>query len=220
MAAGFDLVELHGGTGYLLAQFLSPRTNRRADAYGGPLENRMRFGLETLDRVKQAVGGFPVGYRFLAHEWLPDGLDLSESLPFARALCENGAAYLSVMGGTYESFFLPAVVESSKKPGYMVPLSQAVKRHASVPVIAAGRISTPKIAEAVLEKGRADLIGLARVLWADPLWVRKARQGRSKEIVACRPTCNACMELVMKGRPAFCPQWEGKTRERLKGMFR
>lgn len=219
-AAGFDLVELHGGTGYLLAQFLSPRTNRRGDAYGGSLDNRMRFGLETLDRVKQAVGTFPIGYRFLAHEWLPDGLDLAQSLPFARALCEKGVAYLSVMGGTYESFFMPAVVKSSKKPGYMVPLSQAVKRHASVPVIAAGRISTPMLAESLLDKGKADLIGLARVLWADPLWVRKARQGRSKEIVACRPACNACMALVMKGRPAFCPQWEGKTREELKALFR
>ncbi len=220
LAAGFDLVELHGGTGYLLAQFLSPRTNRRADAYGGTLANRMRFGLETIDRVKQAVGEFPVGYRFLAHEWLPDGLDLNESLPFARSLCERGITYLSVMGGTYESFFLPAVVKSAKRPGYMVPLAQAVRKHASVPVIAAGRISSPGLAESILTQGKADLIGLARVLWADPLWVRKARHGRDAEIVACRPACNACMELVMKGRPAFCPQWEGKTRERLKALFR
>ena len=127
--AGFDLVELHGGTGYLLAQFVSPRTNKRMDAYGGSLENRMRFPLETLKRVQDAVGGFPIGYRFLAHEWLPDGLDLSESVAFARALSDNGVAYISVMGGTYESFFLPEVVRNSKKPGYMAPLAQAVKKH-------------------------------------------------------------------------------------------
>jgi NADPH2 dehydrogenase len=72
--AGFDLVELHGGTGYLLAQFVSPRTNQRTDAYGGPIEHRIKFPLEVLKRVKDAVGNFPVGYRFLVDEWLPDGL--------------------------------------------------------------------------------------------------------------------------------------------------
>jgi 2,4-dienoyl-CoA reductase (NADPH2) len=217
--AGFDLVELHGGTGYLLAQFVSPRTNKRMDGYGGSLENRMRFPLETLKRVQDLVGGFPVGYRFMADEWLPDGFNLAESTTFARALSENGIAYISVMGGTYESFFLPEVVRSSKRPGYMVALAQAVKKHANVPVIAAGRISTPRLAESIIDKGRADLIGLARVLWADPLWVKKARQGREGDIVTCSPACNACMELVMKGRPAFCPRWDRRTREEHKMLF-
>jgi 2,4-dienoyl-CoA reductase (NADPH2) len=217
--AGFDLVELHGGTGYLLAQFVSPRTNQRMDGYGGSLANRMRLPLETLKRVQDAVGGFPVGYRLLAHEWLPDGLKIEESTAFAHSLSENGIAYISVMGGTYESFFLPEVVRSSKKPGYMVPLARAVKKHVGVPVIAAGRISTPMLAESIVEKGRADLIGLARGLWVDPLWVQKARQGREGEIVKCSPRCNACMELVMKGRPAFCPQWDRMMREEYKTLF-
>jgi len=216
---GFDLVELHGGTGYLLAQFVSPRTNKRIDRYGGSIENRMRFPLETLKRVQDTVGGFPIGYRFLADEWLPDGLSLEESVAFAGALSDNGVAYISVMGGTYESFFLPEVVRRSKKPGYMVSLAQAVKKHVSVPVIAAGRISTPKLAESILDKGRADLIGLARVLWADPFWVKKARQGRAGDIVKCSPRCNACMELVMKGRPAFCTRWDRKTRGDHQALF-
>jgi 2,4-dienoyl-CoA reductase (NADPH2) len=218
-SAGFDLVELHGGTGYLLAQFLSPRTNRRSDGYGGSLNNRMRFPLETLKRVQDAVGGFPVGYRFLAHEWLPDGLEPAESVEFARALSENGIAYLSVMGGTYESFFRPEVVRSSKKPGYMAGLAQAVKQHVSVPVIAAGRISTPELAEAIIGQGKADLIGLARMLWADPLWVKKARQGRGRDIVKCSPRCNACMDLVMRGRPAFCTRWGRSAREAYQALF-
>jgi len=217
--AGFDLVELHGGTGYLLAQFVSPRTNQRIDGYGGSIENRMRFPLETLKRVQDTVGGFPVGYRFLADEWLPDGLSIEESVAFARALSNNGVAYISVMGGTYESFFLPEVVRRSKKAGYMVPLAQAVKKHVSAPVIAAGRISTPGMAESILDEGRADLIGLARVLWADPLWVKKARQGCAGDIVKCSPRCNACMELVMKGRPAFCTRWDGKTRGDHQALF-
>jgi len=218
--AGFDLVELHGGTGYLLSQFVSPRTNQRGDKYGGPLENRMRFPLEVLKRVKDAVGDFPVGYRFLADEWLPDGLQLKESVVLARSLAQNGVAYISVMGGTYESFFLPEVIERSKKPGYMVPLAAAVKRQAKVPVVAAGRISTPARAESILKAGKADLIGLGRPLWVDPLWPQKARRGRERTILKCSPKCNACMELVMQGKPAFCPRWNREHRAAYRGRFR
>jgi NADPH2 dehydrogenase len=210
--AGFDLVELHGGTGYLLAQFASPRTNRRSDAYGGSPENRARFAVETVQRVKDSVGDFPVGYRFLADEWLPDGLTPAESTPLAALLADAGLAYLSVMGGTYESFFLPEVVRRSKRPGYMVSLARKVKQAVRIPVITAGRISTPSRAEAILEKGQADFIGLARVLWADPEWPAKARQGRERAIRYCSPACNACMQLVMKGRPAICPRWPKKKR--------
>jgi NADPH2 dehydrogenase len=218
--AGFDMVELHGGTGYLLAQFASPRTNRRTDAYGGSLEARMRFPLEVLRAVQDKVGAFPVGYRFLADEWLPDGLQLDEAKMLAAALADAGVAYLSVMGGTYESFFLPEVVARSKRPAYMTPLAYAVKKEVGVPVIAAGRISTPKMAESILRGGRADLIGLARMLWVDPEWPAKARRGEDLTIRRCNPKCNACMELVMKGRPAFCPQWDKETRATYKAMFR
>ncbi|MGD8387120.1 MAG: NADH:flavin oxidoreductase [Desulfobacteraceae bacterium] len=217
--AGFDLVELHGGTGYLLAQFVSPHTNERSDAYGGSLENRMRFPLEVVKRVKDAVGDMPVGYRFMADEWLPDGLKLEESRVLARKLEEAGVAYLSVMGGTYESFFLPDVVKRSKKPGYMAPLAEAVRKEVGIPVIAAGRISTPALAESILEKGQADLIGLARMLWVDPDWLKKAREGRDASIVKCSPKCNACMELVMQGKAAFCPKWRKEKRAEYRQLF-
>jgi 2,4-dienoyl-CoA reductase (NADPH2) len=218
--AGFDLVELHGGTGYLLAQFVSPRTNRRDDAYGGPIENRIRFPLEVLKRVKDKVGDFPVGYRFLADEWLPDGLHPEESVVLAEALQAHGIAYISVMGGTYESFYLPEVVQKSKRPGYMVPLAHAVKQHVKIPVIAAGRISTPAKAEAILKAKQADLIGLARMLWVDPQWVLKARDGRDQAIVKCSPKCDACMQLAIQGKPAFCPRWNKETRETYRSLFR
>ncbi len=217
--AGFDAVELHGGTGYLLAQFISPRTNQRDDAYGGALENRVRFPLEVVKRVKDTVGEMPVGYRFMADEWLPDGLHLEESRAAAKALEEAGVAYLSVMGGTYESFFLPEVVKRSQKPGYMTDLAGAIRNEVDIPVIAAGRISTPTLAESILEKGRADLIGLARMLWVDPDWVRKAREGRDAAIVKCSPKCNACMELVMQGKPAFCPKWRKEKRAEYRELY-
>lgn len=220
-SAGFDMVELHGGTGYLLAQFVSPRTNKREDAYGGPLENRMKFPLDVVAAVKAEVGDFPVGYRFLADEFLDDGFKLEESTRFAAALADAGVAYLSVMGGTYESFMLPDVIQRSKKEGYMADLAAAVKKHVAVPVIAAGRISSGKVAQGIIGAGKADLVGLARVLWADPEWPEKIRQGRENDITLCDPACDdICMQLVMKGKPAFCPQWQPQKTRKLKDLFK
>lgn len=207
-SAGFDMVELHGGTGYLLAQFVSPRTNRRTDEYGGELENRQRFPLEVVQEVKDAVGNFPVGYRFLADEWLPDGLKLSESRQFAERVSASGVAYISVMGGTYESFFLPEIMAKSKARGYMVDLAAAIKEVVTVPVITAGRIATGELAERIVAEGQADMIGLARVLWVDPEWPSKVREGREEEILHCDPECgDACTQMVVKGRPALCVNW-------------
>lgn len=217
--AGFDLVELHGGTGYLLAQFVSPRTNRREDTYGGEIENRIRFPLEVFKRVKDVVGDFPVGYRFLADEWLPDGLHIEESTVLARALEEVGVAYLSVMGGTYESFFLPKIIKKSRKPGYMASLACDIKQEVKVPVIAAGRISTPALAESILKEKRADLIGLARMLWVEPEWPRKAREGRDRSILKCSPKCDACLQLVMQGNPAFCPRWKKEKLKKYRELY-
>jgi 2,4-dienoyl-CoA reductase (NADPH2) len=205
-ASGFDMVELHGGTGYLLAEFISPRTNRRVDEYGGSLENRCRFPLEVIRAVKAAVGDFPVGYRFLAEEWLPDGLGLAEACQAAKILGKAGLAYLSVMGGTYESFGLPHVIEASEKPGYMVDLAAAVKAEVSIPVVAAGRIASGELAERILAEGAADLIGLARVLWADPHWPSKVREGREGEIIQC-DCMDACNKLVAQNRAALCARW-------------
>lgn len=218
--AGFDMVELHGGSGYLLSQFVSPRTNRRNDTYGGSLENRMRFPLEVLSEVKAAVGDLPVGYRFLADEWLPDGLKLEESTQFAKVLSESGIAYISVMGGTYESFTLPEIVARSKTEGYMADLSEAVRKNVAVPVVTAGRIASGKTAEEILATGKADLLGLARVLWADPEWPNKLREGRESDMIHCDPSCNdACMRQVMKAKPAVCMQWPQKKIERYKERF-
>ena len=218
--AGFDMVELHGGTGYLLAQFLSPRTNQRTDQYGGNLENRQRFALEVLKRVQDAVNGFPVGYRFLAAEWLPDGLQLEESKQFANSLAQAGIAYISVMGGTYESFSLPEIVEQSRQQGYMLDLAAEIREGIDVPVIAAGRLATGVFAERAISEGKTDLIGLARVLWADPQWPKKVRDGREADIIHCDPDCgDVCMQMVMKGRPAFCVAWSPDKMKGWKAKF-
>ncbi len=214
-AAGFDGVELHGGTGYLLSQFVSPRTNRRTDPYGGNPEKRRRFPLEVLRAVMAAVGeGFPVGYRFLASECLPDGLIIDEAMPFAEDLAHSGVAYLSVMVGTHESFPLEPYFSMEKTEGYMAGYAGIIKKAApEVPVITAGRIQTPEVAEAILRDGKADLVGLARVLFADPLWPKKAQGLIGAPVVSCNPSCSLCMRRVMARKPALCSQWDKTARE-------
>ncbi len=214
--AGFDGVELHGGTGYLLVQFLSSRTNHRTDEYGGDLTNRMRFPLRVVEAVLEEVGNdFPVGYRFLADELLPDGLHLDETKVFAGELAEREVTYLSVTAGTYDSFFLPEYKEKEKEQGYMVPYAEEIKKSVpNTPIIAAGRIQTPEFASRIIDQGKTDLVGLARVLFADPLWPKKAMGEVKDAIVPCEPSCSLCLQRVMKGKPAYCSQWSKEQRER------
>jgi 2,4-dienoyl-CoA reductase-like NADH-dependent reductase (Old Yellow Enzyme family)/nucleotide-binding universal stress UspA family protein len=218
--AGFDMVEIHGGTGYLPVQFLSPRTNKRTDRYGGDLENRMRFPLELTRAVKDAVGAaVPVGYRFQADEWLPNGFGLDEAKIFAGRLSELPVAYLSVTGGTYESFADKEIMEKSHQPCYMVHLAQGIKRSVAVPVIASGRIVTPDLAETVLREDKADLIGLARPLFADPLWPLKAKAGQPEAITAC-VDCGTCFQFLISNQPVRCAQWEKDKRIHRQRMIR
>ncbi len=214
--AGFDAVELHGGTGYLLAQFLSPRTNLRQDGYGGDPERRMRFPLEVLRAVRRAVGeSFPVGYRFLADEHVPGGLTLEDTVPFARALAREGVAYLSVVTGCYDSFALPRYLEEDRKEGFMAPFAASIRAAVpGLPVVAAGRIQRPETAEAILRDGMADLVGLARVLFADPLWPRKARGEIAEPIRRCTPNCTLCTKRIVAQRPAYCGCWPKERRVR------
>ncbi len=207
--AGFDGVELHGGTGYLLVQFLSPHTNKRNDEFGGSREGRMKFPLMVVDAVKDAVGeNFPVGYRFLADEWLPDGFGLEEAKVYAAGLEKRKVAYLSVMAGTYESFFLPDKMEESKKPGYMTGYAEAIKKEVpKAAVITAGRIQHPDFAEEIISSGKADLVGLARILLADPQWPGKAAGEVDEPINECEPTCSFCMNRVMSGKTSYCIRW-------------
>ncbi|MCG8400234.1 MAG: NADH:flavin oxidoreductase [Firmicutes bacterium] len=219
--AGFDGVEIHGATGYLPAQFLSPRTNKRNDHYGGSLENRMRFGLQLVQKVREAVGpDYPVGYRFMADEWLEDGLQLDEAKVYAGELDKLGVAYLSVTAGLYESFFTEDKIALSRQENYMADLAGAVKKVVAAPVIAAGRIATPDAAERIFNANQADLIGLSRVLLADPQWPLKAQEGRGGEINPCRADCDVCIQLVMRQKPVICAAWDGSRKKRFNELLK
>jgi NADPH2 dehydrogenase len=112
------------------------------------------------------------------------------------------------------------VLEKSKQEGYMLDLAAAIKSAVDVPVISAGRFATGSVAEKAIATGQTDLIGLARVLWADPLWPQKVSEDREAEILHCNPDCgDACTQMVMKGRPAFCVQWPPKKIKVWKAKF-
>ncbi len=218
--AGFNMVEIHGATGYLPVQFLSPRTNLRTDRYGGDLNNRMRFPLELMTAVKMAVGSdFPVGYRIMADEWIPGGFTLSESKVFAEKLAELKTAYLSVTGGSYEAFLTPDIIEKSSQPCYMVGLAREIKQTIATPIIISGRILTPDLAETILRNQDADLIGLARPLFVDPNWPQKADLGDIKSINLCN-NCGTCFKSVVADRPVLCPQFDRSKLIRRKQMLK
>ncbi|QLP96868.1 MAG: NADH:flavin oxidoreductase/NADH oxidase [Rhodoblastus sp.] len=171
---GFDAIELHMTHGYLLAQFLSPLSNLREDAYGGSLENRMRFPLEVADAVAAVLpASMAWGARITGSEWLEGGITPDEAAALARALKGRGAAFVCVSsGGNSPLSRIPAT------PGYQVPFAAHVKAHAGegLAVRAVGLIVAPREAEAILERGEADWIALGRAFLDDPRWGWRAAQ--------------------------------------------
>jgi 2,4-dienoyl-CoA reductase-like NADH-dependent reductase (Old Yellow Enzyme family) len=163
---GLDFIEILGGHGYLLHQFLSPLSNRRDDEYGGSLENRMRFPLEVFEAVRDAFAhDRPVTMRVSATDWVEGGWSIGETIAFVEALQARGCAAIEVSsGGSSPSAQIPI------EPGYQLPLARAVKQATTLPVIAVGLITEFEQAESILKTGDADLISLARAMLYDPRW--------------------------------------------------
>jgi 2,4-dienoyl-CoA reductase-like NADH-dependent reductase (Old Yellow Enzyme family) len=163
---GLDGIELHAAHGYLLHQFLSPLSNRREDAYGGALQNRLRFPLEVFDAVRAAYPTHrPLGVRISATDWAPGGWDLEQSLAFAAALKDRGADVIHVSSGG-----LTPAQKIPLEPGYQVPFAAAIKAETGLPTLAVGLITEPEQAEGILANGQADMIALARGILYDPHW--------------------------------------------------
>ncbi len=206
--AGFDAVEVHGAHGYLIHQFLSPRTNKRQDRYGGNAENRARFALEVLKRIRQEVGeSFPILFRLSAKEYMENGYNLDEALDWAAELERAGASAIHVSGGTTESLLgsahsIPPMVFPE---AFHAPLAAAIKEKVRIPVIAVGRLHTPEVAERVLQEGHADLVAAGRPFLCDPSWPAKAAQGERDRIRPC-VACNHCLGRIFQQKELACFQ--------------
>jgi NADPH-dependent 2,4-dienoyl-CoA reductase/sulfur reductase-like enzyme len=215
VTAGCDGVEIHGAHGYLLCEFLSSAVNKRTDRYGGGVENKARFLLETIRAVRAAVGpDYPVWCRLTAQEyWVKDGITLEETRKVARMAQEAGADAIHVSGTTAQD-----TTNTPETPGTLLPLATAVKKEVGVPVIAVGWLN-PEIGERALEEGNADFIAFGRRLFADPEIADKASSGRTEDIRPCIG-CLECMESMAHNyEPVRCavnPALGKEARYRLK----
>ncbi|MCB8960124.1 MAG: NADH:flavin oxidoreductase [Ardenticatenales bacterium] len=227
--AGYDAVELHMAHAYTMSSFLSKRSNRRKDTYGGSsLENRMRLMTEVILKVRQMVGAdYPVGVRFDAEECIKDGYGLSESKYIALRMAQLGVNYISLSaGGKFEDAVAKkdealypytgysgdrTMPPATYQDGANVYLAEGIKSFINAhgqqtPIVTTGKISTPALAEKILQEGQADLVGFARALLADPDFPRKARDGESEKIVRCIYG-NVCKALDEKFQKVVCTLW-------------
>ena len=221
--AGLDGVEVVASHGYLPAQFLNPRTNLRADAWGGDPAGRLRFLREALAACRATTRpGFVVGLRISIGEVTPEGLTEAEALDALGALDADGAMdYVSVVAGTSATLAGSdhIVPPSPIANGYTAPLAARAKAAVRVPVMVAGRISQPQEAEAILAAGHADLCVMTRALICDPELPAKTAQGRIDDIRACIGCNQACIGHFHAGYPISCIQFpeSGREREFLRG---
>jgi NADPH-dependent glutamate synthase beta subunit-like oxidoreductase/2,4-dienoyl-CoA reductase-like NADH-dependent reductase (Old Yellow Enzyme family) len=226
--AGFDFVELHMAHFTMLASFLS-LMNKRKDSYGGDFEGRVKLPTEVVIATRESVGDdFPIGIRMNGEEFIKEGNTQLQSTRIARRLAHLGIGYISVSAG--EKFEDAGTPPPNTPPfagtgysgyrmsprwwhpdGVQVYLAEAMRnavREAGydLPIVTAGKIRTPELGEEILEKGRADIIGMARALLADPDWPIKSKEGRADEIVKCA-ACGYCSEADERYEPVTCIEW-------------
>ncbi|MFC2021870.1 FAD-dependent oxidoreductase [Chloroflexota bacterium] len=199
--AGFDAVELHGATGYLIHQFFSPVTNRRQDSWGGDTERRCRFVREIVKRGKEKVGReFPIILRLAAEDFVDGGLGIEESKKIAQIMEKDGIDCMSITAGVYYSPVPYASPSKSMKPGCYADLAAAIKQVFKGPVMVAGRINSPQVAERILQQNKADLVCICRALIADPDLPNKAREHKYSEIRRC-VMCSVCSDSMTRQIP-------------------
>ncbi len=202
-AAAYDGVEVMGSEGYLLNQFLCPRTNQRRDRWGGSLENRMRLALEIVRRIRRMAGErFILCYRLSLLDLVEGGNTWEEVREIALALQDAGLTLLNTGIGWHESR-VPTIVTSVPR-GAFVEVTARLRKELRIPLIASNRINTPELAEAIVASGQADLVSMARPLLADPQFVAKAAAGKGDEINTCIACNQACLDHAFANRRASC----------------
>lgn len=190
--AGFEMLMIHGGHGWLINQFLSPLFNHRKDQYGGSLENRTRFAIEVLQSVREAVGPFfPIEFRMSGAEFTEGGYGLDEGVRIAQAI-EPYVDIIHVSAGTYQKTFGITHPSMFEDHGRNVYLAAEIKKHVKKPVATIGGLTDPAMMEEIIASGKADIVYMARQLLADPETPRKIVEGREEEIVHCL-RCFTCM---------------------------
>lgn len=201
--AGYDGVEIMGSEGYLLNQFLAPRTNKRTDAWGGTPEKRRRLPVEIVLRTREAVGAeFIICYRLSMADYVEDGQSWDEIVALAIEVEAAGATLINTGIGWHEAR-VPTIVTSVPNSAF-VDITHAVAGHVRIPVIASNRINMPQAAEQILAETNAGLVSMARPLLADPDWVRKAAADAADDINTCIACNQACLDHVFVHKTVSC----------------
>ncbi|MFF3929663.1 FAD-dependent oxidoreductase [Streptomyces hirsutus] len=201
--AGYDGVEIMGSEGYLINEFIVAQTNRRTDRWGGSYENRTRFPLEIVRRVREAVGeDFIVVYRLSMLDLVPGGSTLDEVITLARAVEEAGATIINTGIGWHEAR-IPTIATSVPRGAYTW-VTKRLMGEVSVPLVTTNRINTPELAEQLLAEGHADMVSMARPMLADPDFVAKAAAGRPEAINTCIGCNQACLDHTFNLQITSC----------------
>ncbi|MFJ1713188.1 FAD-dependent oxidoreductase [Streptomyces sp. NPDC088260] len=202
-SAGYDGVEIMGSEGYLINEFIAAAANHRTDRWGGPYENRIRFPVEIVRRVRERVGpDFILIYRLSMLDLVPGGSSLEEVVRLARAVEAAGATIINTGIGWHEAR-IPTIATSVPRGAYTW-VTEKVRGAVSVPLVTSNRINTPEVAEEILASGRADMVSMARPFLADPDFVAKAAEGRADAINTCIGCNQACLDHVFSGKVTSC----------------
>jgi 2,4-dienoyl-CoA reductase-like NADH-dependent reductase (Old Yellow Enzyme family)/thioredoxin reductase len=203
--AGFDALEIPFSHGYLIHQFLSPHTNHREDEYGGTFENRLRFGKEVIDAVREQVGNdFPIVVRLNGHDYVEGGLTIEDAVEIARGFEMLEVNAISVTSGTMCESVPYCLYPTGTPKANLLPMAARIRVASGLPVIVAGRIRTPSVAREALAAGQTDLIGLGRPFLADPDWVRKTETGDEQAILLCAACHQGCLAQLRTGQGTHC----------------
>lgn len=202
-SAGYDGVEIMGGEGYFINQFLCERTNRRTDQWGGSSENRRRMAVEIVRRTRKAVGpNFIIVFRLSMADLVEGGQTWDEIVSLAKEVEAAGATIINTDIGWHESR-VPTIVTSVPRAAF-VDITGKLEKHVDIPVAASNRINMPETAEEILNRGDAQLISMARPMLADPDWVNKAERGASDEINTCIACNQACLDHAFVHKQVSC----------------
>ncbi|MFD9683962.1 FAD-dependent oxidoreductase [Rhodococcus sp. NPDC059969] len=202
-SAGYDGVEIMGGEGYFINQFLCERTNKRTDQWGGSSENRRRLAVEIVRRTRKAVGpNFIIVFRLSMADLVEGGQTWDEIVSLAKEVEAAGATIINTDIGWHESR-VPTIVTSVPRAAF-VDITGKLEKHVDIPVAASNRINMPETAEEILNRGDAQLISMARPMLADPDWVNKAERGASDEINTCIACNQACLDHAFVHKQVSC----------------